>query len=116
MSISPIPIKYGKQAFLSQIPASAEEHRSEGLDPNGICYPCVMGWGLAGTGNSSAVAAVAVAAAPQNVCFLGNGFLRERVEYERSRRDTTAILIVRTLRFFFNVPKKGSFFGEGLSG
>ena len=53
---------------------------------------------------------------PQNVCFLGNGFLRERVEYERSRRDTTAILIVRTLRFFFNVPKKGSFFGEGLSG
>ena len=54
--------------------------------------------------------------APQNVCFLGNGFLRERVEYERSRRDTTAILIVRTLRFFFNVPKKGSFFGEGLSG
>ena len=83
----------------------------EGLDPNGICYPCVMGWGLAGTGNSSAAAV-----GPQNVCFLGNGFLRERVEYERSRRDTTAILIVRTLRFFFNVPKKGSFFGEGLSG
>ena len=71
-------------------------YRSEGLDPNGICYPCVMGWGLAGTGNSSA----AVAAVPQNVFFGGNGFLRERVEYERSRRDTTAILIVRTLRFF----------------
>ena len=30
-------------------------NRSEGLDPNGIWYPCVMGWGLAGTGNSSAV-------------------------------------------------------------
>ena len=58
-----------------------------------------MGWGLAGPGNSSAAVAV-VAAAPQNVCLLGNGFLRERVEYERSRRDTTAILIVRTLRFF----------------
>ena len=62
-----------------------------------------MGWGLAGTGNSSAVA---VAAAPQNVCFGGNGFLRERVEYERSRRDTTAILIVRTLRFFLWTLKK----------
>ena len=84
--------------------------RSEGfpgLDPNGICDPCVMGWGLAGTGNSSAVAAaVAAAVAPQNVCFLGNGFLRERVEYERSRHDTTAILIVRTLRFFFRTLKK----------
>ena len=65
-----------------------------------------MGWGLlAGMGNSSAVAA-AVAVAPQNVCFLGNGFLRERVEYERSRRDTTAILIVRTLRFFLWTLKK----------
>ena len=37
-------------------------NRSEGLDPNGICYPCVMGWGLAGPGNSSAVAAAAVVA------------------------------------------------------
>ena len=35
-------------------------NRSEGRGPNGICYPCVMGWGLAGTENSSA----AVAAAP----------------------------------------------------
>ena len=34
---------------------------SGGLVPNGICYPCVMGWGLAGTGNYSAVAAVAAA-------------------------------------------------------
>ena len=68
------------------------------MDPNGICYPCVMGWGLAGTGNSSA--AVAVVAALLKCVFWGNGFLRERVEYERSRRDTTAILIVRTLRFF----------------
>ena len=42
----------------------------------------------------------AVAVAPPMCVFLGNGFLRERVEYERSRRDTTAILIVRTLRFF----------------
>ena len=75
-----------------------------------------MGWGLAGTGNSSAAAVATAVVAPQNVCFLGNGFLRERVEYERSRRDTTAILIVRTLRFFFNVPKKGVVFGEGLSG
>ena len=56
-----------------------------------------MGWGLAGLGNSSAVAAAVAVAAPQNVCLLGNGFLRERVEYERSRRDTTAILVVRTL-------------------
>ena len=39
------------------------ENRSEGLDPNGICYPCVMGWGLAGPGNSSAAAVAAVAAA-----------------------------------------------------
>ena len=38
--------------------------------------------------------------------FLENGFLRERVEYERSRRDTTAILIVRTLRFFSWTLKK----------
>ena len=63
-----------------------------------------MGWGLAGTGNSSAAVAVAAAAVapppPKKVCFLGNSFLRERIEYERSRRDTTAILIVRTLRFF----------------
>ena len=54
-----------------------------------------MGWGLAGPGNSSAAA---VAVVPQNVCFGGNGFLRERVEYERSRRDITAIPIARTLR------------------
>ena len=67
-------------------------YRSEGRDPNRICYPCVMGWGLAGPGNSSAVAvAAAVAAAPsQNVCFLRKkkapagtlvakpGFLREK--------------------------------------
>ena len=65
-----------------------------------------MGWGLAGTGNSSAAVVAVAAAAPQNVCFLGNGFLRERVEYERSRRDTTAILIVRTLRFFLWTRKK----------
>ena len=39
--------------------------RSEGLDLNGICYPCVMGWGLAGTGNSSAAVAVAVAIPPK---------------------------------------------------
>ena len=38
-------------------------YRSEGRDPNGICYPCVMGWGLAGTGNSSAVAVAAAVAA-----------------------------------------------------
>ena len=46
---------------------------------------------------------------PQNkkkMCFGGNGFLRERVEYERSRRDTAAILIVRTLRFFLWTLKK----------
>ena len=76
-----------------------------------------MGWGLAGTGNSSAVAAVAAvvaaaaaAVAPLKCAFLVNGFLRDRIENERSRRDTTAILIVRTLRFFFNVPKKGVVF------
>ena len=32
------------------------KYRSEGLDPNGILYPCVMGWGLAGMGNSSVAA------------------------------------------------------------
>ena len=73
-----------------------------------------MGWGLAGTENSSAAAVTVVA--PLNVRFFVNGFLRDMIENERSRRDTTAILIVRTLRFFFNVPKKGLFFGEGLSG
>ena len=41
-----------------------DSDRSEGLDLNGICYPCVMGWGLAGTGNSSAVAVAAAAVAP----------------------------------------------------
>ena len=71
-----------------------------------------MGWALAGTGNSSAVAVVV---APQNMCFLVNGFLCDGVENERSRRDTTAILIVRTLRIFLDVPKKVSFSGEGLS-
>ena len=73
------------------------------MDPNGICYPCVMGWGLAGTGNSSAAVAVV---APYKMCFGGNGLLRKRVENERSRRDTTAILIVRSLRFFsWNLKK-----------
>ena len=28
-------------------------------DPNGKCYPCVMGWDLAGMGNYSAAVAVA---------------------------------------------------------
>ena len=50
-----------------------------------------------------------------NVRFLVNGFLRDRIENERSRRDTTAILIVQTLRIFLDVQKKRSFFGEGLS-
>ena len=66
-----------------------------------------MGWGLAGMGNSSAAAAVAVAVvAPKHVCFLGNGFLRDWVSDERSRRETAVILIVRTLRFFFWTLKK----------
>ena len=43
---------------------------------------------------------------PLKCVFGGNSFLRERVEYERSRRDTTAILIVRTLRFFSWTLKK----------
>ena len=47
---------------------------------------------------------------PQNVRFLVNGFLRDKIENERSRRDTTAISIVRTLRFFLDVPKKGVVF------
>ena len=64
-----------------------------------------MGWGLAGTGNSSAV--VVAAAAPLKGAFLLNGFLRERLENERSQRDTTAILIVRTLRIFLDLPKSG---------
>ena len=42
---------------------------------------------------------------PLNMRLLGNGFLRDKVENERSRRDTTAILIVRTLRIFLDVPK-----------
>ena len=33
----------------------------------------------------------------QHVCFLANGFLRDRVKHERSRRDSGAMLIVRTL-------------------
>ena len=57
-----------------------------------------MGWGLAGTGNYSAVAVAA--AAPKMCVFLVNGFLRDRLENGRSRYDTTAILIVRTLRVF----------------
>ena len=53
---------------------------------------------------------------PLKMCvFLVNGFLRERVEYERSRHDTTAILIVRTLRIFLTLPKKGVVFGEGFA-
>ena len=75
-----------------------------------------MGWGLAGTGNSSAAAAAVAVVAPSKCVFWVNGFLRDRIKNERSRRDTTAILIARTLRFFLKVPKKGSFFGEGLSG
>ena len=39
------------------------------------------------------------------MCFLVNGFLRDWVENERSRRDTTVILIVRTLRIFLDVTK-----------
>ena len=72
-----------------------------------------MGWGLAGMGNSSAAAVAAAAAAvvaPLKRTFLYNGVLRDWVGHERSQRDTTAILIVRTLRFFFNVPKKGVVF------
>ena len=58
-------------------------NRSEGLDPNGICYPCVMGWGLAGPGNSSA-AAVAAAVAPR-----GGGAKLQKLEFfkERMRKD-----------------------------
>ena len=41
----------------------------------------------------------------ENVRFGGNGFLRDRVENETSQRDTTAILIVRMLRIFLDVPK-----------
>ena len=50
----------------------------------------------------------------KKVSFLGNGLLRDRVKNERSQRDTTAILIVRTLGFFLDVQKM-SFFGESLS-
>ena len=64
-----------------------------------------MGWGLAGTGNSSvatfAVTGTSIVIAPHTpniVCFGGNGFLRDKVKNERSRRDTTTILIVWTLR------------------
>ena len=68
-----------------------------------------MRWGLAGTGNASAAAVVTAAViAPQNVRLGGNGFLRDWVSDERSRRETTAILIVRTLQFFFWTLKKGN--------
>ena len=72
-----------------------------------------MGRGLARTGNSAAVVAAAVVAL-QKVRFGVNGFLRDRIENERSRCDTTAILIVRALRIVSDVQKK-TFFGEGLS-
>ena len=39
---------------------------------------------------------------PQSERFLVNGFLPDSVENERSRRDTTVILIVRTLRILKN--------------
>ena len=45
---------------------------------------------------------------PPKMCvFGGNGLLRDRVETERSQHDTTAILIVRTLRIFLDLPKNG---------
>ena len=57
-----------------------------------------MGWGLAGTGNSSAAVAAVVVAPLKCTFLLVNSFLRDWVENERSQRDTTAILIVRMLR------------------
>ena len=67
-----------------------------------------MGWGLAGTGNSSAaVVAAAVVVAPSKIRLLVNRLLRDWVENDRSQRDTTAILIVWTLRIFLDVPKLG---------
>ena len=53
------------------IEKNSTTNRSEGLDPNWIWYPCVMEWGLAGTGNSSAV--VVAAAAPAVVAPRGRG-------------------------------------------
>ena len=47
---------------------------------------------------------------PLNVCFLVNVFLRDWVENERSRRDTTAILIVQTPRIVLDLPKKVAVF------
>ena len=63
------------------------KNRSEGLDPNGICYPCVMGWGLAGTGNSSAAAVAAVVAPKMCFCL-------ETVSFAKgsNMRDLGAIL------------------------
>ena len=77
-----------------RLPAGAfisPKNRSEGGCPNGICDPCVMGWGLARTGNSS-TAAVAL----KNMCFLENGFLGDWIQNARSRRDSAAMSIIRT--------------------
>ena len=51
----------------------------------------------------------AAVVAPPKCVFLGNGFLHDWVSYERSRRETAVILIVRTLRCFLDVPKRDSF-------
>ena len=66
-----------------------------------------MPWGvLYQLGYYAVVAAVVPPPSLKNVRLGGNGFLRDKVEDERSRRETTAILIVRTLRFFFWTLKK----------
>ena len=56
---------------------------------------------------------------PLKLRFLVSGFLRDRIENERSRRDTTAILIVWMLRFFLKliiVLKKALFLSGSLPG
>ena len=73
------------------------------MGSNGRCYPCMMGWGLAGTGNSSAVAAIVVV--PLKCSFLENCLLREWIENERSQRDSAGILIVRMLRISLVLSK-----------
>ena len=95
--------KSKKSSFpLSWSYRSGARGRSEGLDPNGICYPCVMGWGLAGTGNSSAVA-VAVPPPSKKSVFLG-----ETASFAKgsNMRDLGAILPP-----FSSYGRCGSFYG-----
>ena len=92
---------------------SPSKNRSEGRDPNGICHPCVMGWGLAGTGNSSAAAVVVD---HPRWMLVGESFSSGLgPKYESYQCDSAGILIVRMLRIFFALLEIKQQFGEGVA-